>query len=512
MTARQADNASSDFIPADVRQTVVAQALPKGQVSIVRLKSLRRNSATAPYQLENSDLIVLQLRPFGEQDLWLDGRRAPFVPYGAGTVTVYDLDREWVADLKGAFDCLHFHMPRPLLEETVDDLGGRQRPRLYLPPHLSAHDPIIHSLGQSLLPALARPGEASQIFIDHVEPRSRRTSPTVMAASASDGKDVRETHAVAGAPCEGIAARASRRQPRAGRRGERMRAVSQLFREGVSSDDRAAAASLAHRAARRTGEGVDAQSEPAVEHDRRRVRFCRSEPLLADLHAPDRRQPSPLARGPYLSVVMRGRTGEVRLVIRYRNVCILRGSIRPGAGRARWRRSHVRRAACATPAGLARACSGVRRVLMRRSRSACRDCVARAARAARIPPIETTGLRAQMFERLPAAGAEGCRRCIGILRPLTRDRAVVLAQPVGCGREDREIGVEKICAARCNSGSTANPSGSRCDFVASTRSRATDTCDACACNQAASQRACVTCTSHCALSASLSAYAGSVVA
>ncbi|AKM44416.1 helix-turn-helix domain-containing protein [Burkholderia contaminans] len=169
MTAPQPDNASSDFIPADVRQTIVAQALPKGQVGIVRLKTLRRNSGlTAPYELENSDLIVLQLRPFGEQDLWLDGRRAPFVPYGAGTVTIHDLDRNWVADLKGAFDCLHFHMPRPLLEETVDDIGGRQRPRLYLPPHLSAHDPIIHSLGQSLLPALARPGEASQIFIDHV--------------------------------------------------------------------------------------------------------------------------------------------------------------------------------------------------------------------------------------------------------------------------------------------------------------------------------------------------------
>ncbi|MCI3974006.1 hypothetical protein CFB34_034075 [Burkholderia sp. HI4860] len=131
----QPDNASSDFIPADVRQTIVAQALPKGQVGIVRLKTLRRNSGlTAPYELENSDLIVLQLRPFGEQDLWLDGRRAPFVPYGAGTVTIHDLDRNWVADLKGAFDCLHFHMPRPLLEETVDDIGGRQRPRLYLPP------------------------------------------------------------------------------------------------------------------------------------------------------------------------------------------------------------------------------------------------------------------------------------------------------------------------------------------------------------------------------------------
>ncbi|MDR0241711.1 MAG: AraC family transcriptional regulator [Burkholderia sp.] len=169
MTAPQSDTASSNFLPADVRQTVVSRALPNGQIGIVRLKTLRRNMGlTTPYELQNSDLVVLQLRPFGEQDLWLDGRRAPFVPYGAGTVTVYDLDREWVADLKGAFDCLHFHLPRHILEETVDDLGGRQRPQLYLPPHLSANDSIIHALGRSLLPALARPDQASQIFIDHV--------------------------------------------------------------------------------------------------------------------------------------------------------------------------------------------------------------------------------------------------------------------------------------------------------------------------------------------------------
>ena len=218
---------------------------------------------------------MLQLRPFGEQDLWLDGRRAPFVPYGAGTVTV-DLDREWVADLKGAFDCLHFHMPRPLLEETVDDLGGRQRPRLYLPPHLSAHDPIIHSLGQSLLPALARP--ASQIFIDHVGSRSRRTSPTVMAASASDGKDVRKL------------------TPSQERRAKEL--LLEHLDGNLGLADVASACGLSRsyfvKAFHRTTglpphrwlivqrverRRVDAQSEPAVEHDRRRVRFCRSEPL-----------------------------------------------------------------------------------------------------------------------------------------------------------------------------------------------------------------------------------------
>ncbi|KVA22917.1 helix-turn-helix domain-containing protein [Burkholderia ubonensis] len=169
MSEKMTDAASGDFIPADVRQTVVSQVLPQAQIGVSRLRSFRRNMGlTAPYQLEDADLVVLQLRPFGEQQLWVDGRPAPFVPYDAGTVTVHDLDRNWVADLQGSFDCLHFHLPRQTLEEVADEIGGRRKPRLFLPPHLSVRDPVIHGLGQALLPALAEPERASQLFIDHL--------------------------------------------------------------------------------------------------------------------------------------------------------------------------------------------------------------------------------------------------------------------------------------------------------------------------------------------------------
>ncbi|WP_322084850.1 AraC family transcriptional regulator [Burkholderia sp. BCC1972] len=160
---------SSDSIPAEVRQAIVSQILPEAEIGITRLTTSRRNSGlTAPYELEDADLVVLQLHPFGDQDLWLDGRPAPFVPYDAGMVTVHDLDRMWKSNLKGAFDCIHFHLPRQTLEETADEAGGTGRPQLYLPPHLSVVDPVIHALGQALLPALAHPDRASQLFIDHV--------------------------------------------------------------------------------------------------------------------------------------------------------------------------------------------------------------------------------------------------------------------------------------------------------------------------------------------------------
>ncbi|WP_416270198.1 hypothetical protein SD235_33175 (plasmid) [Burkholderia cepacia] len=190
MTAAQSDNASSDFMPADLRQSVVTQTLPHSQVSISRLKTSRRDiGRTAPYELEDADLVVLQLRAFGEQELWLDGRVARFVPYQAGTVTIHDLDRRWVSDLKGTFDCIHFHLPRRTLEETVDEIGGRQRPQLYLPPHLSKVDPIIHRLGQALLwrsPGM-RPGSSSTTSRSPFRHMSRAST----AASASGGRSRR---------------------------------------------------------------------------------------------------------------------------------------------------------------------------------------------------------------------------------------------------------------------------------------------------------------------------------
>jgi AraC family transcriptional regulator len=169
MTDTLIEAASGEFIPAESRQTVQSQVLPEAQIGVSRLRSLRRNMGlTAPYQLEDADLVVLQLQPFGEQKLWVEGRQAPFRPYDAGTVTVHDLDRNWVADLQGTFDCLHFHVPRETLRETADETGGRRKPRLFLPPHLNVHDPVIHGLGQALVPALSDPGWASQVFIDQV--------------------------------------------------------------------------------------------------------------------------------------------------------------------------------------------------------------------------------------------------------------------------------------------------------------------------------------------------------
>lgn len=159
----------SAHMHAEVTQTIVSSALQSSPVGITRVQSHRRdNGLTERYALESAYLVVLQLKPFSEQDLWVDGKPAPHRPFSAGSLIVYDLDRHWVADLHGSYDCLQFHVPQTALDDAAEDIGARRAGRLFCPPHLSVIDPAVHHLAQALLPALAHPECASRLFVDHL--------------------------------------------------------------------------------------------------------------------------------------------------------------------------------------------------------------------------------------------------------------------------------------------------------------------------------------------------------
>lgn len=159
----------SAHMNAEVTQTIVSRALPYSPIGISRVRSTRRHTGlTDPYERESAYLVVLQLRAFGEQDLWVGGRPASHAPFGAGFLCVYDLERNWLSNLIGEYDCMQFYLPQAALDETARDLGVRTVERLYCPPHLTVADPVVHHLSQALLPALERPECASTLFVDHM--------------------------------------------------------------------------------------------------------------------------------------------------------------------------------------------------------------------------------------------------------------------------------------------------------------------------------------------------------
>lgn len=163
---------SSTHMPVDEAPTVVNARLADSELAVTRV---RRGPAAAgetePYALHDAFLVVVQMQRFGaDQDLTVDGRRVTHDPLPAGSLSIYDLDRLWIADLRDAFDCLQFHVPRDTLHMLHDELGGRGRPRLHLPPQRSVVDPAAHQLGKLLMPVFAGPGPdgLARMYAEHL--------------------------------------------------------------------------------------------------------------------------------------------------------------------------------------------------------------------------------------------------------------------------------------------------------------------------------------------------------
>ena len=159
----------STHMNAEEAHTVVSSGLQASPIAVSRVRrERRRQGMTEPYEPHSAYLVVLQLRSFADQDVWLDGKLMPPQSFQAGSLAIYDLDRRWMADMRDAYDCLQFHVPQHSIDLLNDELGNKAGTRLLLPPQDSIIDQTVCQLGHALLPALARPEEASTFFLDHL--------------------------------------------------------------------------------------------------------------------------------------------------------------------------------------------------------------------------------------------------------------------------------------------------------------------------------------------------------
>jgi AraC-like DNA-binding protein len=121
-----------------------------------------------PIPCEDALLVVLQLRDRPRYDLWLDDEPVRTGPLGAGVTCFYDLRRNPIANGISPFHSLQFYLPRQALNLLADVEGKKHVGDFNHNPGHAVNDQTIRGFGYSLLPAFARPNEASQLFIDHV--------------------------------------------------------------------------------------------------------------------------------------------------------------------------------------------------------------------------------------------------------------------------------------------------------------------------------------------------------
>jgi AraC-like DNA-binding protein len=120
-----------------------------------------------PIQREDAYLVALTLREFPRRKYWQDGRQMPVCDLRIGQVDLHDLKCEPVALLDQPYHDLFFYIPRNAFDAIADDSDATRIGDLN---HSSVafDDATIAHLGWAVLPAVRNPGQANQLFLDHV--------------------------------------------------------------------------------------------------------------------------------------------------------------------------------------------------------------------------------------------------------------------------------------------------------------------------------------------------------
>ena len=158
-----------DIFQLDRAPALVTRSLQKSTIAVTEIKcDIVNNGLTAPIPREDAFLVTLQLRDCPRHDLFIDDRQVPTGFLRAGSVSIYDLRSNPIANSISPFHSLHFYIPRSALDMIADMEDCGRVDELRNEAGLGPVDAMLSGLGAALLPAFRHPEEADHIFVDHI--------------------------------------------------------------------------------------------------------------------------------------------------------------------------------------------------------------------------------------------------------------------------------------------------------------------------------------------------------
>jgi AraC family transcriptional regulator len=146
--------------------TLLSRTASVAPIGFTRLRSETGYMRARDVPFEAAYAFHVNLRPV-RADFWTDGRHTLATDAAVGDTFLFDLRRNPVSELHGAFDSLRFYISRDSLDELSFDRGQRSGVRLETS-RLGARDAVMFGLAQALLDRVERPSERSALFIDHI--------------------------------------------------------------------------------------------------------------------------------------------------------------------------------------------------------------------------------------------------------------------------------------------------------------------------------------------------------
>jgi AraC family transcriptional regulator len=153
----------------DEIQSISSVSFARGDLSVAQYRRDRPGlGVTDANPILPMFMAVVTLQPLPGHGGWRDGRPVDVPGLGTGALSCLDLRTPWVSDLPHPFHTFHAFIPVNAFDEFNAELKQPKIERLLCPNTVETIDETMLGLAQALGPLMAKPGEASALFTDHV--------------------------------------------------------------------------------------------------------------------------------------------------------------------------------------------------------------------------------------------------------------------------------------------------------------------------------------------------------
>lgn len=135
-------------------------------ISRVRCDEAGHGASRSP-PVEDAYVASIAISDLHSADVWLLGKQVRRGGSAASGLYLFNFQTDPIVFFHSPFDFVRFYISRASLEELSRDAGAPLTGSLSRP-EFGSLDPVLYNLALAMLPALDRPGEPNQLFVDHI--------------------------------------------------------------------------------------------------------------------------------------------------------------------------------------------------------------------------------------------------------------------------------------------------------------------------------------------------------
>ncbi len=145
------------------------QALDRASLAVTEIRLNRDGFGwTDPIPYADAFMLAVQFKGIPFHEAMTDGKPVPVYDIRPGDTLFYDMRRDPRANVNTRSHSLHFVLSQTLLDEIAGEIRSHRIGGLFPPTGAAVHDRQLARLAKSVLPAIRKPDEATDLFISHL--------------------------------------------------------------------------------------------------------------------------------------------------------------------------------------------------------------------------------------------------------------------------------------------------------------------------------------------------------